>query len=82
MQLHGGHTFWGRDHSPPRPAPADRVEARQDLAGTVDQILRPERNGHLVTLHGQEWQPAPAPWFAPHSNRGPAGIRADDRPGL
>ena len=27
---------------------------------TVDQVLRPERNGHLVTLCGQKWQPAPA----------------------
>ena len=40
---------------PPGRAAADRVEMRR----ATDQIVRPDRNGHLVTLRGQDWQPAP-----------------------
>ena len=53
---------WGAvTDTPTRPgAPLQIVSKRgKTWRATVDQILRPERNGHLVTLCGQKWQPAP-----------------------
>ena len=31
-----------------------------EMRRATDQIVRPDRNGHLVTLRGQDWQPEPA----------------------
>ena len=52
---------------PTRPgAPLQIVSKRgKTLRATLNQIVRTERNGHLVTLRGEEWQPDPAPVGAP-----------------
>ena len=55
---------WGAvTDTPTRPgAPLQIVSKRgKTWRATVDQILRPDRNGHPVTLRRQDWQPAPEP---------------------
>lgn len=52
---------------PTRPgAPLQIVSKRgKTWRATVVQIVRRDRNGHPVTLRGQDWQPAPEPMEMP-----------------
>ena len=55
----------GRSQCSATPATSACRNAARPGAPPVDQIVRPERNGHLATLRGQEWQVAPVPVRAP-----------------